>query len=78
MDGLNGTVSITTPDLNYLQGITDVPNDLIQPEQNTMQACPSDRLHQQQPSTLAIQGKGNRTSLTKSKIMFNQSIFHSF
>ena len=54
---LDGNVSINTPDINPIQGTTELPSNIVEPEQTTAQACQSNR------ETLAkngftIKGKG--------------------
>ena len=55
--GLTGTVSITNPDINPLQGATELPTTVIEPEQTTAQACASNRDNVAQ-NRLTINGKG--------------------
>ncbi|ELS04439.1 filamentous hemagglutinin family N-terminal domain [Xenococcus sp. PCC 7305] len=56
-DGLDGTISIITPDVNPLQTETEVPSNLIETEQTFEQACQRDRTSDQ-PSGLTVKGKG--------------------
>ena len=37
--GLNGTVSIITPDTNAIEGAIDLPNNIVEIERTTTQAC---------------------------------------
>jgi filamentous hemagglutinin family protein len=53
----NGTVAITTPDINAIQTETQVPNNLIESQQTTEQACQSDRINAAK-NDLNILGKG--------------------
>ena len=39
VDGLDGTVTITTPDVNLTQGVTELNSNIIEPGQNIIQAC---------------------------------------
>lgn len=55
--GLNGNVSIFTPDVASLETTSELPADVIQPEQTVAQACQSDRLAENS-SSLTILGKG--------------------
>ncbi len=55
--GLDGSVSINTPDVNAIQTDTDLPNNPIESEQTTAQACQSDRLSGK-VSGLTVKGKG--------------------
>ena len=40
--GLDGRVAITTPDVNPVQGTTELPSSVVEAEQTTAQACRSD------------------------------------
>ena len=55
--GLDGTVSIVTPDINPIQGVTELPSNVVEPEQTVAQVCKSDRLAGKQ-SGLVVKGKG--------------------
>ena len=57
MDGLDGVVTITTPDVNPLQGATELPSDVVEPEQTVAQVCRSDRTTGK-VSGLTVRGKG--------------------
>ncbi len=54
---LDGNVTINTPDLNPVQGATELPTNVVEPEQTTAQACQTDRLSGIS-SGLTIEGKG--------------------
>ncbi|MDJ0568559.1 MAG: filamentous hemagglutinin N-terminal domain-containing protein [Pleurocapsa sp. MO_192.B19] len=54
---LDGTVNINTPDLNPIQGATELPNNVLEAEQTTAQACNADRESVAQNS-LILKGKG--------------------
>ena len=54
---LDGNVTIDTPDTNSFQGETDLPQNIIQTEQTTAQACETNREVVAQ-NTLTISGKG--------------------
>ena len=41
--GFTGAVSITTPDLNPIQGATELPSNVVEPQQTTAQACAAGR-----------------------------------
>ena len=57
VSGLDGTVDITTPDINPIQGATELPSNLVVPEQTTAQVCQSDREVAAQ-NGLTVKGKG--------------------
>ncbi len=54
---LDGNVTIDTPDLNSFQGETDLPQNIITPEQTTAQACSGNRGSIARNS-FTIKGKG--------------------
>ncbi len=54
---LDGNVTINTPDPNSVQGATDLPASVVQPEQTVAQACQGDRITTAQ-SSFSILGKG--------------------
>ncbi|MGK7895377.1 MAG: filamentous hemagglutinin N-terminal domain-containing protein [Xenococcus sp. (in: cyanobacteria)] len=60
--GLDGNVSIVTPDINRLQTDIELPNSPIEAEQTVAQACQSDRFAEQ-PSGLTVKGKGGVSPL---------------
>ena len=53
----DGNVAITIPDINAIQTETQVPNNLIESQQTTEQACQSDRINAAK-NGLNILGKG--------------------
>ncbi|MDJ0590685.1 MAG: filamentous hemagglutinin N-terminal domain-containing protein [Pleurocapsa sp. MO_226.B13] len=55
--GLDGTISIFTPDVNSIQTETQLPTNPIETEQTTAQACQSDRLAGKSGG-LIVKGKG--------------------
>jgi large exoprotein involved in heme utilization and adhesion len=55
--GLDGTVSIFTPDINPVQGATELPSNIIEAEQTTEQACQANR-EAAAKNALVINGKG--------------------
>ncbi|MEM8721927.1 MAG: filamentous hemagglutinin, partial [Cyanobacteria bacterium P01_G01_bin.39] len=55
--GLDGTISIFTPDVNPIQRETELPNNIVEPQQTTAQACAASRQTTAQNS-LVIKGKG--------------------
>ena len=55
--GLDGTISIFTPDVNPVQKATELPNNIIAPEQTTAQACQANR-ELAAKNGLNIAGKG--------------------
>ncbi|MDJ0595876.1 MAG: filamentous hemagglutinin N-terminal domain-containing protein [Pleurocapsa sp. MO_226.B13] len=54
---LDGNVTINTPDINPVRGTTELPTNVVEPEQTTAQACQTDRLSGIS-SGLTIEGKG--------------------
>ena len=54
---LDGNVTINTPDINSLEGTTDLPQNIITPEQTTAQACNTNGGVVAQ-SSFTIKGKG--------------------
>ncbi|MGL6340069.1 MAG: filamentous hemagglutinin N-terminal domain-containing protein, partial [Waterburya sp.] len=57
VSGLDGRVSIFTPDINPIQGVTELPSNVIEPEQTTEQACQANR-ETAAKNGLTINGKG--------------------
>jgi filamentous hemagglutinin family protein len=55
--GLDGTVSIFTPDLNPVQGATELPSNIVEAEQTTAQACEASR-ETTAKNSLIVSGKG--------------------
>lgn len=55
--GLDGTITINTPDLNPVQGATELPKNVVEPQQTTAQACNADRVSAAK-NGLTIKGKG--------------------
>ena len=55
--GVDGTINIFTPDINPVQGATELPTNVVEPEETTAQACQTDRLSGVS-SGLTIEGKG--------------------
>ncbi len=55
--GLDGNISINTPDTDALEGVTELPQNVIETEQITAKACAVDRDGAAE-NTLTIQGKG--------------------
>ena len=56
--GLDGSISIVTPDVNRVQTENQLPANPIKNEETTAQACQSDRLAEQPSGSLTIKGKG--------------------
>ncbi|MEM9272892.1 MAG: filamentous hemagglutinin, partial [Cyanobacteria bacterium P01_F01_bin.143] len=56
-EGLDGTVSVFTPDINTLQTESNLPNSIIESEQTVAQACQRAQASDK-PSGLTIKGKG--------------------
>ena len=57
VSGLDGTISITTPDLNPVRGATELPNNVIETGETTAQSCRANREVAAQGG-LTIGGKG--------------------
>jgi filamentous hemagglutinin family protein len=55
--GLQGQVVIETPDINPVQGTTELPNNIVEPELTAAQTCQADR-ETTVTSGLTIKGKG--------------------
>jgi large exoprotein involved in heme utilization and adhesion len=55
--GLDGTVSIFTPDINPIQGVVELPSNVVEPEQTATQACQADR-ETEAKNGLVVNGKG--------------------
>ena len=75
---LDGNVTINTPDPNSVQGTTDLPTSVVQPEQTVAQSCQGDRATTAQ-STFSILGKGGIPQtpdlpLSSQNIMINGEI----
>ena len=54
---LDGNVTINTPDINPIQGVTELPSNIVVPEQTTAQACRANR-EIAAKNGLTIKGKG--------------------
>ncbi|WP_019507914.1 filamentous hemagglutinin N-terminal domain-containing protein [Pleurocapsa sp. PCC 7319] len=54
---LDGTVSINTPDINPIQGVTELPTNVVEPEQTVAQACAAGR-DTSVANSLVVKGKG--------------------
>ena len=54
---LDGNVTINTPDINPLQGATELPTNVVEPQQTTTQACQANR-ETAAKNNLIIKGKG--------------------
>ena len=54
---LDGTVSINTPDLNPIQGVTELPSNIVEPEQTVAQACTTGR-DSGVANSFVVKGKG--------------------
>jgi len=56
---LDGNVTISTPDINPLQGATELPQNVVETGETTAQACQSNRdLDSDEKNGLTIAGKG--------------------
>lgn len=60
--GLDGTISIFTPDVTSIQGVTELPNNVVEPTQTVAQACNSNR-GRGVASNFVINGKGGMPPL---------------
>ena len=56
--GLDGTISIFTPDINPIQGTTELPQNVVEPEETTQQACRANR-EISAKNGLIISGRGS-------------------
>ena len=59
--GLDGTISIFTPDINPVQGATELPNNVVAPEQTVTQACANNR--GSVANSFVVKGKGGIPAL---------------
>ena len=57
VSGLDGTVDITTTDINPTEGATELPSNIVAPQQTTEQACAANR-EAEAKNGLNIVGKG--------------------
>jgi large exoprotein involved in heme utilization and adhesion len=76
--GLDGTVTINTPDINPVQGTTQLPTNVVEPEQTTEQACQANR-EAAAKNGLVINGKGGvpptpEEPLTSQNLLINGEI----
>jgi filamentous hemagglutinin family protein len=55
--GLDGTINVNTLNLNPVQGATELPNNVVEPEQTTQQTCQANR-ETTAKNTLTVRGKG--------------------
>lgn len=55
--GLDGTVNINTSRINPVQGATELPSNIIEPEQTTEQVCEADR-ETVAKNALIVKGQG--------------------
>ncbi|MEM8830579.1 MAG: filamentous hemagglutinin N-terminal domain-containing protein [Cyanobacteria bacterium P01_G01_bin.19] len=55
--GVDGTTSISILDINPTQGVTELPNNVVESEETTQQACEANR-EAAAKNNLAISGKG--------------------
>ena len=54
---LDGTVTINTPDINPIQGVTELPTNIVVPEETTQQACQANR-EIAAKNAFSIEGRG--------------------
>ncbi|MEM7593476.1 MAG: filamentous hemagglutinin N-terminal domain-containing protein [Cyanobacteria bacterium P01_A01_bin.83] len=57
IEGLDGTVTINTPDISSIQGTTELQSNIVVPEQNVAQACRDNSAIASQ-NYLTIKGRG--------------------
>jgi len=57
VDGLDGNININTSSINPIQGATELPSNIVAPEQTTAQACDTNR-RTTANNALTIKGKG--------------------
>ncbi len=57
VSGLDGTISISAPDINPIQGATELPTNVVEPGETTTQACEANR-ESVAKNGLNITGKG--------------------
>ncbi|WP_019504487.1 filamentous hemagglutinin N-terminal domain-containing protein [Pleurocapsa sp. PCC 7319] len=57
VNGLDGTISISTPDINPIQGVTELPTNVVEPERTVAQACQANR-EATAKNSFTINGKG--------------------
>ncbi|MEM8677337.1 MAG: filamentous hemagglutinin N-terminal domain-containing protein [Cyanobacteria bacterium P01_G01_bin.67] len=55
--GLDGTISIFSPDINPIQGATELPSNVVEPDQAVAQACNNNR-NARTASSFVLSGKG--------------------
>ena len=60
VEGFDGTISIDPSSFTLFRGVTELPTNIVVPEQTVTQACRSDRASRQ-ASNLTIKGKGGIT-----------------
>jgi filamentous hemagglutinin family protein len=80
--GLDGTVSIFTPDINPVQGATELPNNVVEPEQTTEQVCEADR-ETEAKNGLVVNGKGGLPAtpdqpLTSQNLLINGEVTSAY
>ena len=64
---LDGTVSINTPDINPVKGATELPNNVVEPEQTVAQACAASR-DTEVANSFVVKGKGGIPALPTAPI----------
>ena len=57
VDGLDGIINISTPDINAVQGTIELPTNVVVPEETTQQACETNR-ESAAKNSFTINGKG--------------------
>ncbi len=57
VSGLDGTINISTPDINPVQGATELPTNVVTPEETSQQACEANR-ELAAKNGFSINGKG--------------------
>ncbi|MGL5075023.1 MAG: filamentous hemagglutinin N-terminal domain-containing protein, partial [Waterburya sp.] len=76
--GLDGRVSIFTPDINPVQGATELPSNVVEPEITNAQACQANR-ETLANNSLVVRGKGGMPTtadqpLTSQNLIVNGEI----
>ena len=65
--GLDGTISIFTPDINPIQGVTELPNNVVEPEQTVTQACANNR-GTGAANSFVVKGRGGVPTLSNAPL----------
>ena len=65
--GLDGTISIFIPDINPVQGVTELPNNVVEPEQTVTQACANNR-GTGAANSFVVKGRGGIPTLSNAPL----------